>query len=130
MKRLLTLMLATAVIAGCGGDEDTPAEPPAGAPGSAGGTGSAQETAEGTVGIAMKGIQFVPKEQTVKVGQKIVWKNEDDAQHDADGTKGAEFDTSLVGKGGVVEYTPDKPGTIEYVCSVHPNMTGTLTVTE
>jgi plastocyanin len=129
MKKLLTLMLATAVIAGCGGSDDS-SEPPVGQSGSDGGTGSAQETGDGTVGISMKGIQFVPKEQTVKVGQKIVWTNEDDAQHDADATKGADFDTDLIGKGGKIEYTPDKGGTIEYVCSVHPSMTGTLTVEE
>jgi plastocyanin len=129
MKTLLTLMLATAVIAGCGGNDKT-TEPPAGQTGADGGTGSAQETAEGTVGISMKNIAFSPDKQTVKVGQKVVWTNQDDVQHDADAASGAEFETDLIGKGGTVEYTPDKAGTIEYVCSVHPNMKGTLTVQE
>lgn len=120
-------MLATALIAGCGGSDDSN-EPPVGQSGSDGGTGSAQETAEGSVAIAMKNIEFQPAEQTVKVGQKVVWTNEEDIQHDADGTSGADFDTKLVGKGGTVEFTPDKAGKIEYVCSVHPSMKGTLTV--
>ena len=36
----------------------------------------------------------------------------------------------LVGKGGTVEYTPEAAGEIEYICSVHPTMTGKLTVEE
>lgn len=121
-------MLASAAFVGCGGDdsESTTTEPAA-----SGTTSTETAPAAGggdTVAIAMKGIQFVPAEQTVKVGQKIVWTNEDEAQHDADSTSGDEFNTELVGKGGTVEYTPEAAGTIKYVCSVHPTMVGTLTV--
>jgi len=130
MKKLLTLMLASLVIAGCGGDDTSTTEPPIGQSGSDVGTGSSLETAEGTISIAMKDIEFKPADQTVKVGQKVVWTNEDDVQHDANSTSGAEFETELVGKGGTVEYSPDQAGKIEYVCSVHPSMKGTLTVGE
>ena len=32
------------------------------------------------------------------------------------------------GKGGTFSFTPTKAGKISYVCTIHPGMTGTLTV--
>jgi plastocyanin len=34
------------------------------------------------------------------------------------------------GGGGSYSYTPRKPGTIKYVCTLHPGMDGTLVVTK
>ena len=79
--------------------------------------------------VSMKSFAFVPAEATVKVGEKVTWKNEDSAKHDATG-EGSDLKTPLIGQGETTDYTPTKAGTIEYVCSIHPNMKGTLTVTE
>jgi plastocyanin len=130
MKTIFSLLLVTALIAGCGGDDETTTTEPAAGTTSTETTPSTstEDTAGGDVAITMKDIAFDPAETTAKVGQKVVWTNEDDIQHDADSTGGEEFETDLIGKGGTVEFTPTKAGTIEYVCSVHPNMTGKITV--
>ena len=135
----LLLVLAATAFAGCGEDDvdtatdaakDTATEVATEAPEAAEEAATAATDAAGVVPIAMKDIKFDPEQATVKVGQKVVWANADDVQHDADGTSGEEFDTELVGQGGTVEFTPTKAGTIEYVCSVHPNMKGKLIVEE
>ncbi|WP_051160373.1 cupredoxin domain-containing protein [Patulibacter americanus] len=80
------------------------------------------------VAVAMKDIQFVPKVVTVKVGQTVVWTNAESIQHDVRALEGAKFQSALFGEGGTYEYTPKTAGTVEYDCSVHPGMVGTLEV--
>jgi plastocyanin len=81
-----------------------------------------------TVAVSMKDIQFVPKVVTVKVGQTVVWTNTESVQHDVRALKGAKFQSALFGEGGTYEFTPKTAGTVEYDCSVHPGMVGTLNV--
>ena len=77
--------------------------------------------------VAMKDIQFEPKNLEVKVGQTVTWVNEDDVEHNAVANEG-EFKSELFGRAGTYDYKATQPGTIEYVCTVHPGMDGTLTV--
>ncbi|WP_320672203.1 cupredoxin domain-containing protein [Patulibacter defluvii] len=116
-------------VAGCGGDDDggdttTATEQPT--------TPATTETqsaaGSGTLAIAMKDIQFTPKVATAKVGQKVVWTNEDSVPHDVRALKGESFQSETFGKGGTYSFTPKKAGTIEYDCSLHPGMVGTLKV--
>jgi plastocyanin len=125
MRRIALLLATLALVAaGCGGDDED----------SGGGTSTAaQPTAEsggaassGDVAISMKNIQFDPAEATAKVGQKVVWTNDDDAPHNV---VGGPITSETFNKGETFEYTPDKAGTIEYVCTIHPGMEGKLTVT-
>jgi plastocyanin len=79
--------------------------------------------------IAMKDIQFTPRQTTVKVGQKVTWTNDDAVDHNVVATSGARFKSSDFGKGGTYSYTPTEPGRIAYVCTLHPGMDALLTVT-
>lgn len=143
MLRLLCVggaCVALAFGAGCGGDdEDT-----------GGGSAATQETpapatteaetqtetatsgksAEGDIEIKIKDFAFDPQDVTAKVGQKITWVNEDDAPHNAVAQNGGDLKTSTFEKGGSDSYTLDEPGTIEYICTVHPQMKGTIEVTK
>jgi plastocyanin len=101
-------------------------------------TATAEETAApatgggstGSVTITMKGFAFDPAETTVKVGQEVVWKNEDTAPHNAVSDDGV-LKTKDIGQGETTEpFTPEKAGAIEYICTIHPQMKATLTVTE
>ena len=133
MRLLLPFVLAAALLAGgCGDNDDENATTPSADAEEAQQTPSATEDSGSggdVVEIKMKDIQFDPQQVTVRVGQTVRWVNEDDVQHDADATDG-QFESELYGKGGTQEYTAEEAGTIDYVCSVHPNMQGTLTVEE
>jgi len=82
------------------------------------------------VAIDMQNIQFAPSSQTVKVGEKVVWTNKDSLDHNVIAQSGASFKSSNVGQGSTFSFTPTKPGTIKYTCTLHPGMDGTLTVTK
>jgi plastocyanin len=80
---------------------------------------------------------YDPDPLTVKVGDTIAVNNKDIAPHtvtngkDAtDPNMGKLFDTSIINAGDSAEIvtTGMKPGEYPYHCSVHPYMTGTLTV--
>ena len=80
--------------------------------------------------IDMQNIKFAPASQTVKVGQKVTWTNKDPLDHNVIARSGASFKSNNVGQGATFSFTPTKPGTITYTCTLHPGMDGTLTVTK
>lgn len=134
MPRIFVLVLslfAIAAFAGCGDDEDTastsstPAPAETAAPAETG-AAAAPEAAPGEV--IMKGIRFQPADITVKVGDTVTWKNEDPVDHNAVDEATGKFKSELFGEGGTYEYTAEEAGKIEYVCTVHPGMGGTITV--
>jgi plastocyanin len=117
--RLAVLLAALALgIAACGGDDGGGAAAGASSGGCPG----------GAVQIKMVDIKFDPETATASVGQKICWTNEDSVDHDAVAESGADFKSELFGKGQTFTATVDKPGTVKYVCTVHPGMKGTITV--
>jgi plastocyanin len=123
MRRILlaltaALALAMAVSA-CGGGSDDGSTSTSGASASGG----------GGVEIKMQDIAFSPTSATVKVGQKVTWTNDDQTDHNVKADSGASFSSKNFGNGGTFSFTPDKAGTIKYECTIHPGMTGTLTVT-
>ena len=80
---------------------------------------------------------YEPSQLTVNVGDTIAVENKDIAPHtvtngkDAtDPTMGKLFDTSIINAGdsGEIVAADLDPGEYPYFCSVHPYMTGTLTV--
>jgi plastocyanin len=131
MTRLLILMLTCAALlaAGCGGDDE--GSSPSGGGGDGGGEAASSSAASksGALEIKMQNFQFDPKSATVKVGQTVKWVNQDTADHDVTDEKTGLFESKQFGQGGSFEFAPKKAGTIDYVCTLHPGMTGKLTVT-
>ena len=127
MKRIGLLMLAVFALAaaGCGSSSDNTSSTPS-APASTGTSSTASSGGGKTVTIDMKDIQFAPTSQTVKVGQTVKWVNQDDVPHNVEG---GPLKSSTFSKGGSYTFTPKKAETINYVCTIHPNMKATLTVT-
>ncbi|HEU4656257.1 MAG TPA: plastocyanin/azurin family copper-binding protein [Capillimicrobium sp.] len=135
MRRTFLPLLAVLalVAAGCGGDDDESAAT-TGSGGAAAETtattgGAAAPKGKGeTVTVDMVSIQFDPKTVEVEVGDTVRWVNQDTVDHDAVSTSGDEFASDQFGKGGTFEYTTEQPGTIEYECTLHPGMVGTIEV--
>jgi plastocyanin len=126
--------LALTIAAGCGGDDEEEsgggaaqtAEQPADTGGSAGGD-------TGSTTVSMKGIQFNPGEVTVAKGGTVTWTNDEDVGHDVtkEGGPGPDFKSGAPGamkQGDTFKQKFTAAGKIDYVCTVHPNMTGTVTV--
>jgi plastocyanin len=119
MRRLtIPLLLLTLFAAACGGDDDD----------GGGQQGSSSEAcASDAVVIKMVDIKFDPQDATAGVGQQVCWINEDTIEHNAVADN-EEFESELFGKGETFTTTVESPGEIPYVCTVHPGMTGTITV--
>lgn len=79
----------------------------------------------GSVTIARNA--YNPQRLTVEVGERISWRNDDFIEHtvtSADGT----LDSPRLGEGDGYAHTFTAPGSIAYVCTIHPFMRGTVTV--
>ena len=79
--------------------------------------------------VVAKNIQWAPKAITVKVGETIKWTNQDPVAHTVTAKSGAKFGSPLPA-GGTFQFTPTKAGNIDYACTIHPQQTGTITVTK
>jgi len=78
-----------------------------------------------TTMVNIQNNAFKPKEVTVKAGDTVTWTNQDSAKHSVDFES---FKSPLLGKGETYSHAFDKPGTYEYVCSIHPSMKGNVIV--
>ncbi len=117
--------VAAGIMAACGSSSSptTPTTPP---PAGGGGTAGVTITILGMNG----NLSFSPNPGPVKVGQTIAWKNNDAITHTATADSGA-FDTGGIAPGAMSNpITMNTAGTFSYHCSIHPSMTGTLTVTQ
>lgn len=132
MKRIgLPLLAVLALVAaGCGSSSSSSStsssSTPAPANSSTGSSSTASSGGGKTVTIDMKNIQFNPKSETVKVGTTVKWVNQDSAPHNV---TGGPIKSPTFGSGSSFTFKATTPGKISYVCTIHPGMTGTLTVT-
>ena len=116
MRALLALAVGLVVVAGCGGDDD------------GGGAASSSACPSGAVTIRMVDTTFAPEQATAAVGDTVCWTNEDSIQHNAVAESGASFKSELFNKGETFTAKLDQAGDVKYVCTVHPGMTGDITV--
>src|SRR3954447_13206862 len=77
--------------------------------------------------VTMKDFSFGPTSVTVNVGESVTWTNNGPTRHSATANDGS-FDTGLLPKGKSASHSFGKAGTFAYVCSIHPNMHGTVRV--
>ena len=82
--------------------------------------------------IFMENTAFTPANKTISVGTTLTWRNRDGFAHTVtSGTPGSPsgvFDSGNLGSGGSFSFTFNSAGTFNYFCSLHPSMTGTITV--
>jgi plastocyanin len=110
---LVSLVCAALLITGCGA-------------GTGNQTNNTTATAPNT--IVIKNFAFDPATLTVSPGATVTVKNEDTATHTVTANDKS-FDTGNVASGATRTFTaPGKPGSYQYICSIHTYMQGTLTV--
>lgn len=76
--------------------------------------------------VTIDGLKFDPDPLTVNRSDTVVWVNKDPFPHTVT-AKGA-FDSHEIATGRSWKYVAKKVGEYSYVCTLHPNMHGTLTV--
>ncbi|HTQ99682.1 MAG TPA: cupredoxin family copper-binding protein [Candidatus Acidoferrum sp.] len=77
--------------------------------------------------IEIKDYQFVPQDVTVPAGTKLTWVNKDDAPHNIV-QKDIKLRSTALDTGDAWSFVVNESGTYTYFCSLHPEMTGTITV--
>jgi len=77
--------------------------------------------------VEIANFAYDPDPVTIEEGGKVIWINRDSAPHTATAEDGS-FDTGTLEEGKLKSETFKKPGTYAYVCSIHPQMHGTVEV--
>jgi plastocyanin len=123
--------------------EAPPAEPGGGTPGEApdqtqtadtpladsppptGPGGGARKAASASV--TMGDLFFSPASVTIAVGDTVTWHNSGQAPHNATADDGS-FNTPTLNNGQSASHTFSQAGTFSYICTIHPQMKGTIRV--
>jgi len=93
-----------------------------------GGSASAPSgDAERSEKVEIVDFAYDPDPVTIEEGGKVIWQNEDSAPHTATADDGS-FDTGTIEEGKLKSETFKKAGTYTYICSIHPEMHGTVEV--
>ncbi|WP_410509436.1 cupredoxin family copper-binding protein [Methanosarcina hadiensis] len=89
----------------------------------------AEETGTGTgsdiVKVEIRNYRYIPQNITVKVGQTVMWTNNDTVLHDV---VGSGIESDYLQKGEKFTYTFEEEGSYQYICSIHPWMEGEVIV--
>ncbi len=84
-----------------------------------------------TSAVSIQGFAFSPGDIKVKKGTSVTWTNNDSVVHtvsEVDGKKGP--DSGDLAGSKTYSFSFDTVGTFHYRCNIHPDMLGTVTVTE
>jgi plastocyanin len=119
------LPVAALLVAGCGSSSSsgtTTTTPVASAPGDSG----------GIVQIVMVSLDFSPTAVHARVGQQVLWKNEDSSPHNVTYVSGPKTRSSrpIMPPGATFSIRLTEPGTIHYYCTIHPWMKATIVVSQ
>jgi plastocyanin len=86
---------------------------------------AAEPAADATISIDK--FMFEPTALTITVGTTVHWKNLDPEPHTVRGVD-TNFRSDPLDQNDSFAHKFDKPGTYRYVCSIHPQMLGTIVV--
>lgn len=127
MMRMAIVSVAAVLVVAAWGDDDATTTTAAPATTTTAASVTTAPTGTGdTEEVSIEGFAFVPQNLTVSVGTTVRWTNADATTHTA-AAVGGEFNGSMAG-GATFEHTFTAPGVVDYVCSIHPTMTGEITV--
>jgi plastocyanin len=75
--------------------------------------------------VKIQNFTFSPATLTIQQGTTVTWTNLDSASHRV---KGEDFAGTTQSKGENWSYTFNEKGTFNYICSIHPYMSGKIIV--
>ena len=110
---LPALLLAAALLAGCaaGGQDDATSAPPA----------------KGATNVVVKQMRYSPAAIEVPTGTEVTWSFRDGLlQHNVVGDGWGSGEPQ---RAGTYSHTFTQPGTYDYTCTLHAQMTGRVVVT-
>ena len=76
--------------------------------------------------VVIDGLKYEPETVTVRRGDTIIWTNKDPFPHTV--TAPGKFDSHDIAAGASWKYVARSVGQYDYICTLHPNMKGTLRV--
>ena len=76
--------------------------------------------------VEIRGMEYVPAELAVAVGDTVVWTNADVVPHTV--TAAGELDSQSIETKRTWQAVMKRPGEVSYVCTYHPTMKAKLTV--
>ena len=79
------------------------------------------------VAVSIKGFKFAPAEVNIKVGETVVWTNEDSVPHTVESSDKT-LKSDELSKGDTYNFKFTKAGRYDYACGIHPSMHGSVTV--
>jgi plastocyanin len=77
--------------------------------------------------IVIDQFMFHPTTLRIRAGATVTWLNEDEEPHTVVSASGL-FRSSALDTHDTFSFKFDKPGTYGFVCSIHPQMIGTIVV--
>lgn len=80
-----------------------------------------------TMTVSIEDFFFSPANMTVAPGTTVTWVNNGQAPHTSTADDGT-WDSGTLQPGESFSFTFNQAGTYIYHCTIHPNMTGTITV--
>lgn len=93
------------------------------------GSSSGSSSQPSAQSVTIQNFAFMPSSLTVPMGTTVTWTNRDTTAHTVTGdTSGGPMSGTLQ-PGQAYSYTFSQNGTFGYHCSIHPTMTGMVTVT-
>ena len=93
------------------------------------GLGVSGAAAQDGAAVTIVDFAFQPASLEVPAGTTVTWTNSGAATHTVTADNGA-FDSGRLASGATFSQTFDTAGTFTYHCEIHPQMTGTIVVTE
>ena len=77
--------------------------------------------------VVIKDFMFHPTSVKIKVGATLTWVNKDEEPHTVTSETGL-FRSGAMDTNDTFVFKFDKPGTYHFLCSIHPQMVGTIVV--
>jgi len=111
-------------LAGCGSSSSTPTTPTTPTPPGGASTVTVSMPRGAT---SLTTTAYVPNPVTISVGSTVTWVNNDVDPHTSTSTSNV-WSSPTMAPGATFSFTFQSRGSFPYVCVIHPNMVGTVTV--